>query len=198
MLRRFPLLAPLLAAALAVAACADVVQPAVEGDGWSLTHDELRADVEAWAANDVLVGQLQAGQPGLAPRGDGIGTYDQSLVRGALSFAIQAEVYATELERRGLVLDDEARRQGEEILAQSGPEIIEGFPQSYQDRLVDLAAAQQVLFAEITDDAEFEAFSDQAFGDVRIDPRYGSWDLDQGGIVPVPGPLGASGLFLEA
>jgi hypothetical protein len=170
--------------ALAATGCADDVSPAARVGDITITHDELMAEVEQWARSPRLVELVTQGQAA-----GGSGRFNTALVTVVLQNRIALEVYRSELEERGLEVDQVVVSRLRTQLFQSPADtaqVLDELDAGFAEELLDDIAAQITLQSELGDGAT--EFVRTAFADVEVSPRYGSWDAGSGFVVPPEGP----------
>jgi hypothetical protein len=185
--RRLPLIAAVaLAAVLAGAGCADDVSPAVRIGDETISHDELMDEVAEWSESPKLVEVLTQGvaQPSTGPN------HDMELVTAILSNRIIFDVFSAEFDRRGLELDPNVVEQISAGLIPSDPQAsaqiqAELDPELY-DSIVDALAKQDAVVSDLG--ADVDQFVEEAFADVEVSSRYGSFDAATGSVTPPEGP----------
>jgi hypothetical protein len=188
--RLLPSVAVLLAVGLACAGCADDVAPAATAGDLTITHDELMDEVAEWARSPRLV-QLVAGPEVTA---GGAGHYDAGFVSVVLQNRLSFDVFGEEFDSLGLELDPnlvEEVRAGLFPDPADAQQVLDELDPDFANRLVADVARQFQVQTELQD-AVVE-FGEEAFGDVEINPRYGSWDTASRVVVPPEGPRSAPG-----
>lgn len=162
------LAAPLL---VALSACGPLAAaPAATVNGQAITEAELREELDAIRENEGYLQILQQpGDPTQAPLqvlGRGKGTLDSEFVARVLGRQILLELIHQEFIRLQLELSDadrDAARQ--QIVAELGEEIVNGFPEGYRDTIVrrnaEVTKLQQALADVEIDDAAIEAFYEE-------------------------------------
>lgn len=195
-MRHVPLRARLVALALAallVGGCATAGSlggPAIGGSlaaqvgDLDYTHADLRDDVEAWAANPeflaTVLGITDVGTPGARPI---------SLVTFVLSHEImtaQSRAYAAQV---GYELDPDYSAQildqiDAQFVGSIGEPLFRGYPDAFRTQLADDFQYQDNLL-NTADPATLDVPSP------IVNPRYGTFDTQNGGIGQVVAPEGA-------
>jgi hypothetical protein len=182
--RVLPTVAVVLALGL-VTGCADDVSPAARFGDETITHDELMAQVEAWASAPALVEAVGSADP----RGDGGSGYNTQFVDAVLTNELRFRVHEVEFERLRLELTPE------EIEGVRGQLLAGGALADVDDALLDqLAEAFARGFRVEQELAEgYEAWAADAFDDIEVSSRYGAWDPAAQAVLPPEGPRPAPG-----
>ena len=186
--RRLPLTIALvaLAALLGGAGCADTVSPAAKIGDRSLSHDDVLAEVEAWATSPTLLQLLQIPfDPGTEEEG-----YSTQFVDLVLSNRIGFELHHEEFDARELDLSDD---ELEIIRRGLPPEMLDELGEEYADDLVaDIARQSKV---EEALGADYAAWAQEAYtrDDIEVSSRYGGWDRGTGTILAPTPPSGPGG-----
>ena len=191
MLRR-PLTAAVLVLALGMAAsgCADDVSPALRVGDITVSEDELRAEVEAWAGSPTLLGALQVEQQIGPIAGEGLGGHTMAFVDLVLSYRVNFELHNDEFAARELELTrEELDVTRSTLLGDATEAVLEELGDDYADRFVADVARLTRIQQELGQ-LDYEAFITEAFArrDIDVNPRYGAWDPDAQSVVPPDGP----------
>ena len=178
-----------LTVALAGAGCADDVAPAATIGDTTVTEDDLMAEVDAWAASPALLNELQVAAAGSDERG-----YPMAFVDFVLTNRVAFELHNAEFEARGLELtDQELEDTRSQLFADPSitDTVLDELGEEYADILVADVARQFKLQTELGDD--YGAWAQEAFTqtEISVSPRFGSWDVPSGAVVPPEGPTPA-------
>ena len=176
----------LAAALLGGAGCADDVSPAVRIGDETISHDELFEEVAEWSESPALVDVLTQGaaQPSSGPN------HDMGLVTAILSNRIIFDVFSAEFDRRGLEVDPAVVEQIAAGLIPTDPDksaqIQAELDPAFYDEIVDDLARQDAVVNALGEDVD--QFVKDAFDDVEVSSRYGSFDAATGSVNPPEGP----------
>jgi len=178
-----------LTVALAGAGCADDVAPAATVGDAQVSEDDLMAEVDAWAASPTMLQQLQVAAAGSDERG-----YPMAFVDFVLTNRVAFELHNAEFEERGLELTDQDL---DDVRSQLFADptvtatVLDELGEEYADILVADVARQFKLQTELGDD--YAAWANEAFTqtDISVSPRFGSWDVPSGAVIPPEGPTPA-------
>jgi len=178
-----------LTVALVGAGCADDVAPAATVGDIKVSEDDLMAEVAAWAGSPTLLQQLQ-----VAAAGSDDGGYPMAFVDFVLTNRVSFELHNAEFEARGFELTDQDL---EDVRSQlfADPSItaavLDELGDDYADVLVADVARQFKIQSELGDG--YADWAQEAFTQTEIDvsPRYGSWDVPSGSVLPPDGPTAA-------
>lgn len=144
------LLFPLLVLAVAASACSALGEaPAATVDGHEISLDVISDEIDIIEANDAYRNALEESYGKQITEG---GTFDAAFAAQLLTIDVYYEVIERDLERRGVEISAEALATAEaEIANQFGsrPEILEAFPESYQQQLHDRRAMIETVNLEI-------------------------------------------------
>jgi hypothetical protein len=181
-----------LAVAMGGAGCADDVNPAARVGDSTVSHDDLMAEVEAWAGSPTLLTQLQVADTGAE---DG-NRYTTEFVDLVLTNRVAFELHNDEFEARGLELTDQ---QLEEVRAGllGDPAVtaaaLDELGAPYAEQLV-ADVARQFEVQTVLDD-EYATWAEDTFTrtDIEVSPRYGTWDTASGAVLAPEGPRPAPG-----
>jgi len=146
------------AAAALAAACGGSARPAATVDGTDITQEDVVDELDAIRANP---GYLQAieGQ-GTTVLGEDQGAFDSAFVATQLALRIQYAIVSNEVERRDLAPDDTCRNAARDSLVQQlagfdpagdGEGVLGGFPEPYQDYLIEREADVLVLQGDLVE-----------------------------------------------
>ena len=181
-----PLVALVLAVGLATG-CADQVAPAARVGDATVDHDELMAEVEAWAGSPTLLEQLQVTETG----SDGDDRYNTEFVDFVLTNRVSFELHNQEFEDRELELSEQTLDEVRNGLF-SDPsvtaKVLDELGEPYAEQLVADVARQfevQSLLAEEYASWAAESFTSE---DIEVSPRYGRWDTTSGAVLAPEGP----------
>ena len=180
-----------LAVASGAAGCADGVDPAARVGDDTVSHDDLLAEVEAWAGSPTLLTQLQVPEAG-SEDGNRFSTEFVDLV---LTNRVSFELHNAEFQARGMELSDQELEEvrvglfsDPQVTAQALDELGD-----YAEQLVADVARQFKIQTELAD--EYATWAQEAFtgSDIEVSPRYGTWDSASGAVVAPEGPRPAPG-----
>jgi hypothetical protein len=120
-------------------------------------------------------------------------SYSQFMIGAVVNQRVEYLVAGDVLEENGIEITDDDRAAIEDAIDQA-LNGAESLPDAYREDLVEGLTRLQVLQRELGDD-EFQRQMTDAMvnADVEISSHFGSWDPDQGGVVPPPGPVQAPG-----
>jgi hypothetical protein len=181
-----PLAALVLAVGLATG-CADEVDPAARVGDATVAHDELMAEVEAWAGSPTLLAQLQVGDTG---PGDGA-RYSTDFVDFVLTNRVSFELHNQEFESRGMELSDETLEEVRTGLF-SDPnvtaDVLDELGEPYAEQLVADVARQFEIQTALAEGYATWAAESFTRDDIEVSPRYGSWDTASGAVLAPEGP----------
>ena len=191
-------LLPVAALALAVLAgtgCADEVDPAARVGDTTVSHDELMTEVEAWASSPTLLGVLGLADPAASGH-----SFSSGFVGDVLEYRIGFEVNNLEFERLGLELSASDLEDVRANLFQNPADTEATLAElaDYGDELIEDVARSFKLQNELADG--YQAWAAEAYpaADIKVSPRYGTFDLQTGSIDPPEGPATAPGsAFVE-
>jgi hypothetical protein len=186
--RLLPLAALVLAAALG-AGCADGGEPAARvGDTIEISHEDLLAEVEEWAASPALMQQLGV----QSTEGAGPGSFSTSLVDVVLTNRIRFDLHREQFSTLELPLDAADAAQVEEQLAPVLAEVSPAFAERLVGDLIRVTAVTEAL-----GDGYDAWFAEATSGDIEISSRYGEWDAPSAAVLGPAGPRPAPGLVTE-
>ncbi|MDQ2650331.1 MAG: hypothetical protein M3Z03_12365 [Actinomycetota bacterium] len=174
------LLAPLVVLALN-AGCASSVSPALEVGSTKVGNDDFLDEVEEWAGNEGAVDKASlADQPE--------GSLPHQLVAAILFQRIDLELHRIEFERLDLEITDEARQATAAGIESQVQGALEGFSESFAESYVDDEVRRDAVRAALAED--YPVWREEALRTtaIEVNPRYGSWDAEQGMVVPPEGP----------
>jgi hypothetical protein len=194
------LLLPLAAAGLAgllAGGCAEQSAAVRVGDE-SVSQQELFDELELIATDDDFR-SITFGSEDQTPLSSlqgtlGASSYSQFMVGAVVNQRVEYLVAGQVLEENGIEISDDDRSAIENAIDQALRNGAESLPSAYREDLVEGLTRLQVLQRELGDD-EFQRQMTDALvnADVEISSHFGSWDPDQGGVVPPPGPVQAPG-----
>lgn len=157
-----------------------------------IAEERLREAFERFVSFEVRGLQLNQGQSGFPiDRRAQVEGLQQSVIQQL----VQAEIARQAVEELGLEVDDEAVQQIEDQLRASFPddETLQAALEDagyttddFQELFVRTQARQQAI-QRVEDPAAAQAFFDEL--DVEVADRFGSWDLQQGQVVPANDPV---------
>ena len=168
--------------------CAEDVAPAARiGESIEIANTDLMAEAARWAASPTLIAQLQITDVG----GAGAGSYSTQFIDFVLTTRISFSLHNAQFRTLGLELTDKEladARTGLFADPATTATVLDELGRSYADRLVRDAARQFAVQQSMADG--YQAWQLQAFTgtDIEVNPRYGTWDSQQGGVTPPPGP----------
>ncbi|HEX6237648.1 MAG TPA: hypothetical protein VFZ68_10670 [Acidimicrobiales bacterium] len=172
--------------AAVTAGCADQSAALRVGDD-TYSDDDLRDELDAYAANDALWGGA-GGQSVDAIRGELVSSYDQQFVSQILQQRVSFMLGERIFDDEGLELTEDQRQAARGELGGA----LGGFPDSYRDGLVDdvarLVALEEELGPEGLNAALVRAADD---ADIEVSSHYGRWDGERNTVVPPDGPAPA-------
>jgi foldase protein PrsA len=124
---------------LVAAGCGSGSSYAAKVDGEVISADDLEAEMRSIAANEPYVQQVEARTQ---VRGTGGSAFDEAFTGQVLGRQIQYVLVDREIERRKLKITPADRQSARTEVAEQagGEEILKGFPEDYQETLVDRAA----------------------------------------------------------
>jgi hypothetical protein len=183
-------LLPLAVLALAVGlatGCADDVDPAARVGESTVDHEELMAEVEAWAGSPTLLSQLQVGDTG--PEGGD--RYSTEFVDFVLTNRVSFELHNQEFERRGMELSEQTLEEVRTGLF-SDPtvtaSVLDELGEPYAEQLVADVARQFEIQTALAEGYATWAAESFMSDDIEVSPRYGSWDTASGAVLAPEGP----------
>src|SRR5205807_7910796 len=144
------LFASLLALVLAVVVlvgCGSVTPYAATVNTERLTHSDLESELAAISGNNDYVKLLEQGQPPIAVRGKGKGTFDQTFVARVLTREIFYRLVRDEIGRRKLTVDNATLGAARQSVVQQvgGDNVLAKFPTGYRTSLVRRTAELETL-----------------------------------------------------
>lgn|GEM_PF-2987933 len=195
MSRRLLSLAAVVLVGALSAGCADDVAPAARIGDRTVTTEQLLSEADQWAQSPTLLAQLQVA----TVAGAGEGSYDTAFVGFLLTNRISFELHNAQFQELGLALSDEERanvRAGlfpdpavsQAVFAELGG--------PYGERLVDDVARQFAVSQAMGEGYDAWRVEVLTSDDIKINPRYGSWDARTAQLLPPAGPRPAPGADL--
>jgi hypothetical protein len=181
-----------LAVALGGAGCAERVAPAARVGDATVSHDDLIAEVEAWAGSPTLLTQLGVASTGAS----GGNKFSTEFVDFVLTNRISFELHNAEFEAQGLELSDQELADVRTGLF-SDPNVtaavLDELGKPYAEQLVADVARQFAIQTALADG--YAAWAQETFTgtDIQVSPRYGRWDKTSGAVVAPEGPRAAPG-----
>ena len=157
-----------------------------------VSEERLREAFERFVAFEVRGLQMNRGQTGFPiDRRAQVEGLQQSVIQQL----VQAEVARQAVDELGLEVDDQVVQQVEDQLRSGFPDeetlqaALEeaGYTQEDFRELFVLTQARQQAIQRVEDPAAAQAFFDSL--DVEVADRFGSWDLQQGQVVPADEPV---------
>jgi len=144
------LFASLLALVLAVVVlmgCGSVTPYAATVNTDRLTQSDLESELAAISGNNDYVKLLEQGQPPIAVRGKGKGTFDQTFVARVLTREIFYRLVRDEIGHRKLTVDNAALGAARQSVTQQvgGDSVLAKFPAGYRNSLVRRTAELETL-----------------------------------------------------
>ena len=157
-----------------------------------LAERRLREAFDRFVAFEVRGLQMNRGQTGFPiDRSAQVEGLQQSVIQQL----VQAEIARQAVEELGLEVDDEAVQQIEDQLRANFPddETLQaalqdaGYTDEDFEELFVLTQARQQAIQRVEDPAAAQAFFEGL--DVEVADRFGSWDVQQGQVVPANDPV---------
>lgn len=157
------LLGLIVALALVTAGCGSTSPYAAVVAGARISQSALDDELEAIAANDVYLAQLE--QQGGAVLGQGKGSFDTAFVARVLTRQILLELVHQEVAQRGLEISDAERQVARQEVSNQlgGDQVFQGFPEQYRNTLVRRQAEVVALQ---------ETFADTPINDQAVSEYY--------------------------
>ena len=152
------------------AGCADEADPAVRVGDATVSHDDLLAEVEAWAGSPTLLTQLEVADTG-SESANGFSTQFVDIV---LTNRVAFELHNAEFEARGLELSDQDLDEVRSGLLgdpDTTAAALDELGEPYADQLVADVARQFRIQTELAD--EYVVWAEEAFtsADIDVSPR---------------------------
>ena len=121
-------------------------------------------------------------------------SYSQFMIGAVVNQRVEYLVAGDVLADNGIEITDDDRASIEDAINQALSGGTESLPATYREDLVEGLTRLRVLQRELGDD-EFQRQMTDAMvnADVEIASHFGTWDPDQGGVVPPPGAVTAPG-----
>jgi parvulin-like peptidyl-prolyl isomerase len=160
------LVASLLAlAVVVVVGCGSTAPYAATVNDARLTQSDLEDELDAITRNDDYVKLLEQGQPPVAVRGKGKGTFDQTFVARVLTREIFYRLVRDELAKRKLTVEEPALAEARRNVVQQvgGDEVLAKFPAGYRNSLVRRTAELDTLTRALAKDKPAETQDPRAF-----------------------------------
>ncbi len=140
----------LVASGLALSACGSLTSYAAKVNGRRITQNELDRELNAILGNEAYLAQVDQGfaeRTGQRAVGAGRDTLNSVFVARLLERRIAFELIRQEVDRRKLAVTDQDREEARRELVESieDEKILDAFPKSYRDELVEFNAAAVAL-----------------------------------------------------
>ena len=162
------LLASLLAlVVVVVAGCGSVAPYAATVNDARLTQSDLEDELDAITRNDDYVKLLEQGEPPVAVRGKGKGTFDQTFVARVLTREIFYKLVRDELAKRKLTVEEATLAEARRNVVQQvgGDQVLAKFPAGYRNSLVQRTAELETLTTALAKEKPPETQDPRAFYD---------------------------------
>jgi hypothetical protein len=132
---------------------------------------------------------LESLQGTLGPR-----SYSQFMVGAVVNQRVRYLVAGDVLEANDIEITEDDRSVIDGTIDEALEDGAGSLPPAYREDLVEGLARLQVLQRELGEDEYQRQMADALVNaDVEISSHFGSWDPEQGGVVPPPGPVQAPG-----
>lgn len=154
-----------IAAVATVASCGGSTRPAATVDGTEISQQDVVDELDAIRANTAYLETVESG--GTVVLGESEGSFDSAFVATQLAIRIQYAIVTNEVDRRGLEPEGACRSAARDLVVrQIGEDNLTGFPEPYQDYLVDREADILLLQGDLVGqpcvaDAAVEAYYDE-------------------------------------
>jgi hypothetical protein len=167
--------------------CSDSSTAAVTVNGVSYSQADLAEELEQLAPAFIEFG----GSDPSTVNGAGPGSYTSEFTLSLLNQRVQTMLFQQEQRNRGLEITDEDRAAAREAFfgsAEVADTVIATLSKGFAERFVDDIAAGIVVQTAVGED-QFQIWMADVMGtaEVKVNPRFGSWDADQQTIVAPEG-----------
>ena len=188
------LLAAVTVAGLAATGCAEQ-SAAVRVDDATVSRSDFEDQLDLFYENDALRSAVfQSDIDRAQLRGEAAASYTQPYAAAIAGLNIEFLLTSAVLDDEGIELTDDHRTAAERFVEDEFAIEADTLPDDFRDRLIDQAAAVQLLQEELGGQGFNDAMvARYEAADIDVSSQYGTWDPNQFTVTSPSGPAPAPG-----